>query len=60
MYENDEVHISGFSFLDLEGVLDPSNPLSAEVVQAPPSFDVAYIGMNSNEPPSTIVRCVRP
>ena len=51
MYENDEVHISGFSFLDLEGVLDPSNPLSAEVVQAPPSFDVAYIGMNSNEPP---------
>ena len=51
MYQNDEIHISGFSILDLEGILDPSNPLSEEVVQAPPSFDVAYIGMNSSEPP---------
>ncbi len=51
MYQNDEIHISGISFLDLEGILDPSNPLSEEVAQAPPDFDVAYMGMNSSMPP---------
>ena len=51
MYENDEIHVSGIGLLNLEGVLDPSNPLSQEVVQAPPSFDVAYMGMNTSEPP---------
>ena len=51
MYENDEIHVSGIGLLNLEGVLDPSNPLSEEVIQAPPSFDVAYMGMNTSEPP---------
>ena len=51
MYENDEVHVTGIGLLNLEGILDPSNPLSDQVLQAPPSFDVAYVGMNTNEPP---------
>ena len=51
MYENDEIHVSGIGLLNLEGILDPSNPLSEEVLQAPPSFDVAYVGMNPSEPP---------
>ena len=51
MYENDEIHVTGISLLSLEGILDPSNPLSEEVIQAPPSFDVAYVGMNATEPP---------
>ena len=51
MYQNDEIHISGINFLDLEGILDPSNPLGEEVAQAPPDFDVAYMGMNSSMPP---------
>ncbi len=51
MYENDEVHVTGVGLLNVEAVLDPSNPLSKEVIQAPPSFDVSYVGMNSTEPP---------
>ena len=51
MYENDEIDISGIGLLNLDGILDPSNPLSEEVIQAPPTFDVAYMGMNSSEPP---------
>ncbi|MCH7738419.1 MAG: peptide ABC transporter substrate-binding protein, partial [Chloroflexi bacterium] len=51
MYENDELHITGIPLGLLEGVLDPSNPLSREVVTAPPQFDVDYFGLNTTEPP---------
>ena len=51
MYENDELHITGIPLGLLDGVLDPSNALSREVVPAPPQFDVDYFGFNTTEPP---------
>ena len=51
MYENDEIHIVGVGLQDLDRLRDPNNPLSAELVRAPPSFSIQYIGMNVNEPP---------
>ena len=51
MYENDEIHVTGVGLLNLESILDPTNPLSEEVVQAPPQFNLTYVGMNSSEPP---------
>ena len=51
MYENDEIHVTGIGLSLLQGVQDPSNPLSSEVVTAPPQFDVDYFGLNTTEPP---------
>ena len=51
MYENDEIDVTGVGLVNLESILDPSNPLRQEVLQAPPSFDVTYVGMNASEPP---------
>ena len=51
MYENDEIHITGIPLTLLAGILDPSNPLSKDVVAAPPQFDVDYFGLNTTEPP---------
>lgn len=51
MYENREIDVTGVGLLNLDSILDPSNPLSQEVIQAPPSFDVDYFGLNTNEPP---------
>ena len=51
MYENDEIHVTGVGLIHLASILDPSNPLSKDIIQAPPGFDVSYFGMNSNEPP---------
>jgi ABC-type transport system substrate-binding protein len=51
MYEGDEIHLTGVGRADLARILDPSEPLNAEAVQAPAAFSVAYIGMNVNEPP---------
>jgi len=51
MYENDELHVSGISMVELDAVLDPSNPLSKDVQIAPAGFDTFYLGMNVNEPP---------
>ena len=51
MYENDEIHITGIALSLLPGVQDPSNPLSNEIVAAPPQFDVVYFGFNTTEPP---------
>ena len=51
MYENDEIHIAGVGLADLDRLLDPANRLNTELVQAPPSFSVQYIGFNVNEPP---------
>ena len=51
MYENDEIDITGVGMLDLERVLDTNNPLSSEIVVAPPSFSISYIGFNINVNP---------
>ncbi len=51
MFENDEIHVTGVGLINLASILDPANPLSKNVIQAPPGFDVSYFGMNSNEPP---------
>jgi len=51
MYENDELHITGIPLSLLDGVVDPSNTLSGDIVNAPPAFDVDYFGLNTTEPP---------
>ena len=51
MYENDEIHITGIPLSLLDGVKDESNPLSSNIVQAPPAFDVSYFGFNTTLPP---------
>ena len=51
MYENDEIHLSGVGLADLDRLLDTSNKLHPELIQAPPSFSVQYIGFNVAEPP---------
>ncbi|PKB82374.1 MAG: hypothetical protein BZY88_04690 [SAR202 cluster bacterium Io17-Chloro-G9] len=51
MYENDEIHIAGVGLADLDRILDTSNKLHPELIQAPPSFSVQYIGFNVDEPP---------
>ena len=51
MYENDEIDVTGVGLISLEAILDPSNPLNKEVLQAPPSFDVSFVGLNSAKPP---------
>ena len=51
MYENDEIHVAGVGLADLDRLLDPANKLHSELVQAPPSFSVQYIGFNVDEPP---------
>jgi len=51
MYESDELHITGIPLSLLQGVMDPSNTLSGEIVAAPPQFDVDYFGLNTTEAP---------
>ncbi len=51
MYENDEIHLTGVGLADLERVLDPNEPLNAELKAAPSSFGVNYIGLNVDQPP---------
>ncbi|MBM11748.1 MAG: ABC transporter substrate-binding protein [Chloroflexi bacterium] len=51
MYENDEIHVTDIDFSLLPGFSDQSNPLSADMQQAPPQFDVDYFGFNTTEPP---------
>ena len=51
MYENDEIHVAGIGLADLDRILDPGNSLNSELLQAPPTFSVQYIGLNVNEPP---------
>ena len=50
MYENDEVHF-GVGVALLESLEDPSHPLSEELHRGPAEFDIAYFGMNFEEPP---------
>ena len=51
MYENDEVHFGGVGVALLEALEDPTNPLSDQLHRGPAEFDVAYFGMNFEEPP---------
>ncbi|PKB79705.1 MAG: hypothetical protein BZY88_11945 [SAR202 cluster bacterium Io17-Chloro-G9] len=51
MYENEEIHLAGVGLADLDRLLDPTNPLNQELLRAPPSFSIQYIGLNVNEPP---------
>ena len=51
MYENDEIDITRVGLFDLDRVLDPTEPLNQELVIAPPSFSVSYIGFNTTQPP---------
>jgi oligopeptide transport system substrate-binding protein len=51
MYENDEIDITGVSLFDLERVLDPNDEMNKQLIVAPPSFSVSYIGFNTNWPP---------
>ena len=51
MYENDEIDITGVGLADLDRVTNPDDALNAELVVAPPAFDIYYIGFNVTEPP---------
>ena len=51
MYENDEVHAGTVGVAGLSIFSDPTNPLHDQFHTGPAEFDVAYIGMNSHEPP---------
>ena len=51
MYENDEIQISEVGLADLDRLLDTSNKFHPELVRAPPSFSLSYIGFNVAEPP---------
>ncbi|MFN3974032.1 MAG: ABC transporter substrate-binding protein [Dehalococcoidia bacterium] len=51
MYENDEIHVTGVGLADLERVRNPNDPLNKQLVQAPLSFDIFYIGFNTKKPP---------
>lgn len=50
LYENDEIDIAGVSSSNEERVLDPANPLNAELV-TDTYAEMSYVGMNVNEPP---------
>ncbi len=51
MYENDEIDITGVGLFDLDRVLDPSEPLHAQLVVAPPDFSISYVGFNASMAP---------
>ena len=51
MYENDEIDITGIGLSDLERVTDPTNEISKDVVDVPPSFRTSYVGFNVERPP---------
>ena len=51
MYENDEIDITGIGLADLERVTDPTEEISKDVIEVPPSFRTSYIGFNVEEPP---------
>lgn len=46
MYENDELDVAPVGIEDLERVLDPSNPLHAELVTVP-QLTVQYVALNT-------------
>ncbi len=51
MYENDEIDITGIGLADLERVTDPTEEISKDVVDVPPSFRTSYVGFNVEREP---------
>ena len=51
MYENDEIDLMDVGLPDLERLRDSNEPLSKELIVAPPGFRVEYIGFDLEEPP---------
>ncbi|MBI5879362.1 MAG: peptide ABC transporter substrate-binding protein [Chloroflexi bacterium] len=49
-YENGELDATPVSVIDIDRVLDPTNPLNKELVTAP-QFSISYIGFNTQKPP---------
>lgn len=50
LYENDRLDIVGVTASEIERVLDPANPLHAELYTSP-ELSVQYLGLNVNMPP---------
>lgn len=50
LYENDRLDIVGVTASEIERVLDPANPLHAEL-HTSPELSVQYLGLNVNMPP---------
>jgi oligopeptide transport system substrate-binding protein len=50
MYQNDELDATGIGSINIDSVLDPSNPLNKEY-HTSDNLDVFYIGFNVNKPP---------
>jgi len=51
MYENGELDATPVPISDLERVLDPSNPLNAELSIVEPTLSIFYAGFNTKVPP---------
>ena len=51
MFENDEIHWGRAGLALIEALEDPTHPLREDLHLGPPDFDVAYFGMNFEEPP---------
>jgi len=51
MYENNEIDVTGVGLFDLERVQDPNEALNRELVIAPASFNISYVGFNTAMPP---------
>lgn len=49
-YENNEMDSTPVGIIDIDRVLDPTNPLNKELTVAP-QFSISYIGFNVTKPP---------
>ena len=50
MYQNDELDVTGIGSINIDSVLDPSNPLNKDY-HTSDNLDVFYIGFNVKKPP---------
>lgn len=50
MYQNDELDVTGIGSINIDSVLDPSNPLNKEY-HTSNNLDIFYIGFNVTKPP---------
>jgi len=49
-YENNELDVTPVGIIDIDRVLDPTNPLNKELIISP-QFNISYYGFNVNKPP---------
>ncbi len=49
-YETDELDVAPVGLADIERVLDPSDPLNAELVEVE-TLSLGYLGLNNDQPP---------